>query len=333
MLNTTPHEFLDEMGRLDEQHRARQYYFERVLHTRQNIQWEKDETTGLGRRRMLRGLQTMVDIDNSVQLVMSYSLYITERYIAEEEQRGSEVRLRTQQEFVHMVVDTLPSIIYVVTPESHVHFRNAAFDEVAARSQHLLPSEIQNEVVRRQMSDIAAMRHSVLVSGQPLNTQMPLLLSSEQVRHLQVGLRPLPRADGGHNVLIMTTDITVLKETWQAVEENAQAKKTFLARMSHEIRTPLNGVLGMVLLLRKAPLSPTQQDNLLTMQRVGRHLLALINDVLDLAKITTHHLELDAASFDLALLLQGAGEIVASLAEQKDVELVVGPTPELIHSI
>ncbi|MDO7851321.1 PAS domain S-box protein [Hymenobacter convexus] len=108
-------------------------------------------------------------------------------------------------------------------------------------------------------------------------------------------------------------------------EENAQAKEAFLARMSHEIRTPLNGVLGMAALLQKTPLDAAQREYLGTMQHAGRHLLALLNDVLDMAKITNQHLELNHAPFDVAMALQGAGQTVAALAAKKGLLLEVEP--------
>jgi PAS domain S-box-containing protein len=111
----------------------------------------------------------------------------------------------------------------------------------------------------------------------------------------------------------------------QEAEENAQAKEAFLARMSHEIRTPLNGVLGMASLLQKTPLDVQQREYLNTMQHAGQHLLALLNDVLDMAKITTRHLQLDHAPFDLAVALHGAGQTVAALAAQKGLQLLVEP--------
>ncbi|MFD2720396.1 PAS domain S-box protein [Hymenobacter monticola] len=111
---------------------------------------------------------------------------------------------------------------------------------------------------------------------------------------------------------------------WEA-DENAQAKVDFLARMSHEIRTPLNGVLGMATLLQKTPLTADQRDYLATMQHAGQHLLALLNDVLDMTKITTQHLQLSHAPFDLRVALQGAGQTVSALAAEKGLSLVVEP--------
>jgi PAS domain S-box-containing protein len=116
-----------------------------------------------------------------------------------------------------------------------------------------------------------------------------------------------------------------LEQAKQEAEENARAKESFLARMSHEIRTPLNGVLGMAGLLQKTALTAQQREYLSTMQNAGRHLLALLNDVLDMAKITADHLQLDQEPFDLVVALQGAGQTVAALAAQKGLWLEVEP--------
>ena len=117
----------------------------------------------------------------------------------------------------------------------------------------------------------------------------------------------------------------ILEQAKREAEENAQAKEGFLSRMSHEIRTPLNGVLGMAALLQKTFLTTPQREYLNTMQHAGRHLLSLLNDVLDMAKITAQHLDLDLAPFDLAVALLGAGQTVAALAKERGLELVIEP--------
>ena len=261
------------------------------------------------------------------------SVDITERKASEERQHQSEVQLREQQDFVRMVVDALPSVIYVISPEGEVQFQNSTFTNLSNQAEHQLPLQQQSEAVREQLAKIAGWRQQVIDTGQALNTELPLLLSSGAIRHLQVHMTPLLRPDGGRNVLVVSSDITALKEAREAAESNAQAKESFLSRMSHEIRIPLNGLLGMAQLLRQTPLTVLQQEYLHTMQHSGRHLLALVNDVLDLAKITNQPLELVAAPFDLTVLLQGANETVANLAAQKDLELVVKSVPATIPSL
>ena len=118
-----------------------------------------------------------------------------------------------------------------------------------------------------------------------------------------------------------------LEQAKREAEANAQAKETFLARMSHEIRTPLNGVLGMAALLHKTPLSGQQTEYLHAMQLAGQHLLSLLNDVLDMAKITAHHLQLNLVPFDPAELLRGVGQTVGALATAQGLALAVRPLP------
>jgi signal transduction histidine kinase/CheY-like chemotaxis protein len=104
-----------------------------------------------------------------------------------------------------------------------------------------------------------------------------------------------------------------MQEAREVAEMAASARTTFLATMSHEIRTPLNGVLGMAALLAKTPLTPEQREQVGIIHSSGQHLLSVINDVLDVAKITSGKLELERISFDL---VESVTRAVAPLAEQ-----------------
>ncbi|WP_139924934.1 PAS domain S-box protein [Hymenobacter sp. DG01] len=120
----------------------------------------------------------------------------------------------------------------------------------------------------------------------------------------------------------------------EAAENTARAKENFLANMSHEIRTPINGILGMAGLLAKTPLAPTQQEHLRVLRNSGRHLLTVINDVLDVAKIEAGKLELEQMAFDLNQSIQDAVQSLAFRAEEKGIgfrlELMPLPHPVVI---
>ena len=105
------------------------------------------------------------------------------------------------------------------------------------------------------------------------------------------------------------------------------AKSSFLAMMSHEIRTPLNGVLGMVQAMEVDPLSDVQRERLDVVRQSGEALLAILNDILDLAKIEAGKLVLEEIDFDLDELLRGAHAAFTALANKKGLSfgLVTGP--------
>ena len=103
----------------------------------------------------------------------------------------------------------------------------------------------------------------------------------------------------------------------QAAEKANAAKSDFLANMSHEIRTPLNGVLGMAAAMGRDELSPRQRQRLAVIQNSGDLLLALLNDVLDMAKIEAGRIELEVAPFNLAALVRDSHAAFSAVAEEK----------------
>ncbi len=111
----------------------------------------------------------------------------------------------------------------------------------------------------------------------------------------------------------------------------SQAKGDFLATMSHEIRAPMNVVLGMAELLRTTPLSPAQWGMLDRLRTAGDHLLALIDDVLDLSRIEAGRVELDAVPFGLPELVSGTADMVRLQAQSKGLGVSVDVDPSLPH--
>jgi signal transduction histidine kinase len=108
-----------------------------------------------------------------------------------------------------------------------------------------------------------------------------------------------------------------LAKAKQAAEAANHAKSNFLAHMSHELRTPLNGILGYAQLLgRDAGLAPQQLERVTMIQSSGEHLLTLINDLLDLAKIEAGRLDLQSSLIDLAPLLKHVTNLISVRAAQ-----------------
>jgi signal transduction histidine kinase/ActR/RegA family two-component response regulator len=109
-----------------------------------------------------------------------------------------------------------------------------------------------------------------------------------------------------------------------------QAKSTFLANMSHELRTPLNGILGYAQILSwDDHLTTDQQEGLQIIERSGEHLLTLINDILDLAKVEAGKIELFPTVVPLENFLQEIVQLFRLRAEQKGIGFSYQPQPEL----
>jgi PAS domain S-box-containing protein len=133
------------------------------------------------------------------------------------------------------------------------------------------------------------------------------------------------------------TDITermateaALRHAKEEAERANRAKSEFLSRMSHELRTPLNAVLGFAQLLeadRSEPLSATQRARVGELLRGGRHLLSLINDVLDIARIEAGALKLELVAVDLPLLVEDCLRLVQPMAQAAGIALTLRAGP------
>jgi signal transduction histidine kinase/CheY-like chemotaxis protein len=117
---------------------------------------------------------------------------------------------------------------------------------------------------------------------------------------------------------------TELDDARRAAVELAQTKSQFLAAMSHEIRTPMNGVLGLNELLVNSELLPQQRAWAEAMQAAGRHLLAVVNDVLDVSRIEAGQVRLEAVDFELVDVIEDALALFAQPAQAKGLDLL-GP--------
>jgi len=120
-----------------------------------------------------------------------------------------------------------------------------------------------------------------------------------------------------------------LKSARTYAEAASQAKSTFLANMSHEIRTPMNAIIGLTYLLQRDITEPTQAARLDKVAGAAKHLLGIINDILDLSKIEAGRLILEETSINVAAILDHVRSMMVERVESKHLQLVEEIDPRL----
>jgi len=261
------------------------------------------------------------------------SIYdITERTRSEEAVRASERQLASFVDQAPVAMAMLDrNMVYIAASRRWVtEFGKGRADLAGMRHYDLHPDvkEEWREVHRRGLEGIAQGREEQLWTRED-GSEMWLRWAVQpwQGPHGEVG-----------GIMILTENITERKHAARIhvdnirleaeigrVAEASRLKSEFLANMSHELRTPLNGIIGFTELLadeRPGPLNRKQKEYLGDVLNSARHLLELINDVLDLAKVEAGKLDFKPERFDVAKAIQEVCAVERGMAVKKQVELI-----------
>ena len=184
-------------------------------------------------------------------------------------------------------------------------------DELMSRlaSQRAL-NDVECDFIRRDGSTLPALVSARMVSdvdGRFVSTRATLVDNSE-------------RKARERQIASMQAELARRADEAEAAN---RAKSAFLANVSHEIRTPMNAILGLTHLIARDTTEPTQRTRLTKIDDAARHLMQVINDVLDLSKIEAGKLVLEDAEFSLDTLLSRALAMVAERAREQGIELVL----------
>ncbi|HEX4324593.1 MAG TPA: GAF domain-containing protein, partial [Gaiellaceae bacterium] len=227
-----------------------------------------------------------------------------------------------QKQYFEMLVEVSPAAVVVMDADERVTGWNPAAaalfgyaaDEAVGRTidELVVPEDLRSESREVTMEAL----------GQGRTRRITRRIDKDGGL-LDVEMELVPLRFDGDNVgfYAIYHDITELQRARQEAEAATQAKSAFLATMSHEIRTPMNAVIGMTDLLLGTELTGEQREFAEVVHSSGDALLHVIDDILDYSKIEAGKLDLERQPFSLRDCVEGALDIVAPRAWEKEIEL------------
>src|SRR6187397_3139647 len=248
------------------------------------------------------------------------------------------------QNYAQNIVDTVREPLLILDTTLRVRSANRAFYQTF----HVSPGETEGRLIYQlgngqwDIPDLRTLLEDIVPTSSvfddfELDHTFPVIGR----RVMLLNARKLQAGQHGELLVLAMEDVTERRrveeevaKAKEAAEAANRAKSTFLANMSHEIRTPMNAILGFSqLMLRDQDLTPRQSQYLGTINRSGEHLLALINDILEMSKIEAGRTTLNLSTFDLRVLLKDLEMMFRVRTDEKRLSFsveMVGDLPQYI---
>ena len=316
----TPHPTTSQATEID----AYRATHAQVMTTGEQLAYEQRLTTNSGETRYLYTIKRPLLRPDGTRQVLGVSTDITDKKLADQALAEREKQYRDLMTYSQALICThdLQGNLLTANPMATSLLQRPFPLEPGCRLEELVAPEHQ-AVVRAylQRFETTDNQRGVLTIAGPDGPRY-LLYDNHLVRESD---QPLYVIGYGQDITERIQAEQELRRAKTAAEVAVLARENFLANVSHEIRTPLNGVLGMASQLGKTALDARQQEFVRTIRHAGQHLLHVINDVLDMAKITSGKLEMEAVPFNLCDSMGEAMRPLATQAQEKGLHFTGTP--------
>jgi PAS domain S-box-containing protein len=248
--------------------------------------------------------------------------------------------LRHSEAFLDSMLEHIPNMLFVkdASDLKFVRFNRAGEQLLGYSRNELIGKSVYDLFAADEADFFTTQDREALASGLPLDIpEDPIQTRRDGVRYLHTKKIPVLDEHGEPQYLLgISEDVTerkradeVVREAREQAERANRAKSEFLSRMSHELRTPLTSILGFGQLLEMDGVSESQREPIHYILESGRHLLQLINEVLDISRIETGGLTIHPEPVGVQALLRDVVAIVAPIAAERSVRVeTVPPEPD-----